>query len=58
MEQPKILDLYVNDEIILRIYNNPDDITQFEQIHIFVEDHGVSTEKTRLIKRNKVSKRN
>ncbi len=58
MKQPKILDLYVNNEIILQVHNNPDDLTQFEEIHIFVEEHGTCTERTRLIKRSKKSERN
>ncbi len=48
--QPKIIDLYINDEITLRIYNNPDDLTQFEQIHIFIEEDGKCVETTRLKK--------
>jgi hypothetical protein len=47
MRQKKIIDLYVYDEIILRIYSNPDDRMKYEEvkIHVMQDDIHISIQK-------------
>jgi hypothetical protein len=43
----KIIDLYIYDEIILRIYSNPDDKIVYEEvkIHVMQDDIRISIQK-------------
>ncbi len=47
--QPVIIDLYPNNELTLRIYNNLDDKTQYDEVRIFVEEDGTCTERIRIM---------
>ncbi len=51
MNQPVIIDLYPNDELTLRVYNNLDDKTQYDEIHIFIEEDGVYSERIRIMQK-------
>jgi hypothetical protein len=47
MTEKHIIDLYVYDKIILRIYKNPDDQTKYEEvkIHVMQDDIHISIQK-------------
>ncbi len=49
----KIIDLYPDEELVLRLYNNTDDLTQFEEMRIYVDEWGKYIETTRMRKDKK-----
>lgn len=49
----RILDVYINDKLIVKIYNNPDDLTKYREMHLFVEEWGETIEFTNLKKDKK-----
>ncbi len=48
--EEKIIDLYPNDEIVLRIHNDINDMIAYEEMKLYIEEDGKCVETTRLKK--------
>ncbi len=44
--QERIIDLYPNNEIVLRIHNNTEDQTIYEEMRLYIEEDGTCIQKT------------
>ncbi len=49
----KIIDLYPDDELVLRLHYNTDDMMSYEEMRIYVDSWGKYIETTRLKKDKK-----